>query len=211
MRLTVSDTGHGIPREILDQIFEPYFTTKKAGEGTGLGLSVVHGIVKGHGGTITVHSALDKGTTFHVYLPLIEEEVESEVTAASDRVFTGHERILFVDDEQVLVELAQSILEGPGYKVATNTKPVEALELFRTDPQRFDLVITDLTMPGMTGEDLAGELKTIRPDIPVIICTGFSQPLSEERVREPGIAALITKPILKSDIGREVRRVLDNA
>lgn len=209
VRLTVGDTGHGIPREMLDRIFEPYFTTKKAGEGTGLGLSVVHGIVKSHGGAITVNSEVNKGTSFHVYLPVIENEPDQKQGAAIDVVPTGDESILLVDDEQILVEMGQSILGRLGYQVTTIMNPLEALELFRTDPQRFDLVITDLTMPKMTGDELSWEMKRIRPDVRVILCTGFSEGLSEKRLEEVGISVLIKKPILKKNVAQVVRQVLD--
>lgn len=208
VRLTVGDTGHGIPREILPRIFEPYFTTKKAGEGTGLGLAVVHGIVRSHGGSISVYSEIDKGTTFHVYLPVIEEETFEKQDVSTDIIPTGSERILFVDDEQILVEMGQSILERLGYRVRTSTNPIEALELFRADPQQFDLVITDLTMPKMTGDELASELRRIRPDVRIILSTGFSETLNEETLKEAGISVLIRKPILKRHIARVVREVL---
>ncbi len=209
VRLTVGDTGHGIPAEMLDRIFEPYFTTKKAGEGTGLGLSVVHGIVKTHGGAITVYSEIDKGSTFHIYFPVIEDEPGTEEDSSiSDVTPTGSERVLLVDDEPLLVEMGQTILERLGYQVQAHTSAVEALEQFRGDPDQFDLVITDLTMPKMTGDELALELKKIRPEIPVILCTGFSESLGEDRQAETGIDSLISKPILKKHIARVIREVL---
>ncbi|MBW1870212.1 MAG: response regulator, partial [Deltaproteobacteria bacterium] len=168
LRLTVSDTGHGMALEIVERIFDPYFTTKDIGEGTGLGLSVAQGIVKAHGGTIIVYSELGNGTTFHVYLPVIQETEKEEKKESKQPLPTGNERILFIDDEQILVEIGSQMLERLGYKVVTKRSSVQALELFRAEPDRFDLVITDMTMPHMTGDNLAQELFKIRPDIPVM-------------------------------------------
>ncbi len=208
LRLAVSDTGTGMPPEVVERIFEPYFTTKKAGEGTGLGLSVVHGIVRSHGGDIVVHSEPGKGTTFEVFLPLIQEEVEQEVEDTED-LPTGHERVLLVDDEQALALMGKQMLESVGYTVETRTSSVEALELFRMKPGHFDLVVTDLTMPNLTGRELAREIKALRPDMPIVLCTGFSELVTEERAQALGIAALITKPVLKSKLARTVRTALD--
>ncbi|RLB17584.1 MAG: hypothetical protein DRG63_03560 [Deltaproteobacteria bacterium] len=208
LRLTVRDTGHGIDRKIMDRIFDPYFTTKEKGEGTGLGLAVVHGIVKAHGGAITVESELGKGSTFHVYFPVIEGE-ETPRETAEELIPTGNERILFVDDEPSIADMGRQLLERLGYDVVTKTNSLEALELFRSEPERFDLVITDMTMPQMTGDRLAQKLLKIRPDIPIILCTGFSQRISEEKAREIGIRAFAMKPILKRDLGNIVRKVLD--
>lgn len=209
VRLTVTDTGHGIPPELRDRIFDPFFTTKAMGEGTGLGLSVVHGIVKAHGGSISFYSEVDKGTTFHVYLPVIEEERPEEDKVRTDWTPTGNERVLFVDDEPLLAEMGLRILEPLGYRVEVKTSPIPALESFRSNPQHFDLVITDLTMPKMTGKELASELRKIRPDIPIILCTGFNESLGDESLKEAGIAALLGKPILKRQIAKTVREVLD--
>ena len=172
--LTVSDTGQGIAPEIADRIFEPYFTTKEAGKGTGMGLSVVHGIVKNCHGKITIHSEPGKDTVFQVLLPVIEAETQLKVEKP-DTLPLGTERILFVDDEQPLVKVARRILEGLGYEVETNINPVEALALFRSGPDRFDLVITDMAMPQMNGQRLVKEILDIRPDMPIILCTGFSE------------------------------------
>lgn len=209
VRLTVSDTGHGIPPEMLDRIFEPYFTTKPAGEGTGLGLSVVHGIVKSHGGAISVISKVGKGTTFHVYLPLIKMEADQGQESSDEMIPTGKERILLVDDERILVEMGRLILERLGYEVESRTNSVEALVLFRADPDRFDLIITDLTMPKITGEELATEMKKIKPDIPIILCTGFSESITEARLTAAGIDVLVRKPVLKRDIAKVIRELLD--
>jgi len=208
IRLMVSDTGHGMTSEIMDRIFDPYFTTKDTGEGTGLGLSVVQGIVKAHGGTITVYSKPGKGTTFHVYLPIIHEAEKPE-KESEEPLPTGSERILFIDDEEVLVEIASQMLEQLGYKVVTKRSSVQALELFRAEPDRFDLVITDMTMPHMTGDKLAQELMKIRPDIPVILCTGHSRLVSEEKAKEIGIKAFVMKPLVVRNLAETVRKVMD--
>jgi signal transduction histidine kinase len=209
LRLTVSDTGHGMTSEIMERIFDPYFTTKDTGEGTGLGLSVAQGIVKVHGGTITVYSQPGKGTTLHVYLPIIQEEERKE--KESERpVPTGSERILFIDDEQILIELGHQMLGRLGYEVVSQQSSIEALELFRAEPDRFDLVITDLTMPHMTGDKLAQELIRIRPDIPIILCTGHSRLVSEKKAKEMGIRAFIMKPILRRKIAEAIREVLED-
>ena len=210
LRLAVSDTGYGIPRHLMDKIFDPYFTTKDTGEGTGLGLSVVQGIVKAHGGTITVDSEPGKRTTFHVYLPLIQGEEKPEKEPEGP-LPTGSERILFVDDEELLIELGRQMLEMLGYEVVTKKSSIEALALFRSEPDRFDLVITDMTMPKMTGDKLARELMEIRPDIPIILCTGHSKLISEKKAKEMGIRAFVGKPITKRAMAETVRKVLDDS
>ncbi len=208
MKLTVSDTGHGIPPDVRDRIFDPFFTTKKEGEGTGMGLSVAHGIVKSHGGTITVYSEPEKGSIFNVFLPAIERAIEPE-TRIEKPVPSGTERILFIDDEQTLADLGKQMLESLGYDVAVRTSSIEALELFKNKPDGFDLVITDLTMPQMTGDELAQKLMVIRPDIPVILCTGFSARMDEKKARALGIRELAYKPLLLRDMAENIRKVLD--
>jgi len=208
LRLTVSDTGHGMTAEIMERIFDPYFTTKDTGEGTGLGLSVAHGIVKTHGGTITVYSEPGEGTTFHVYLPLILEE-EREKKESEGPLPTGNERILFIDDEEILLEIGGQILEQLGYEVVTKRSSVQALELFRAEPDRFDVVVTDMTMPHMTGDKLARQLMKIRPQIPIILCTGHSGLASEEKAEEIGIKAFVMKPLVMRSLAETVRKVLD--
>jgi CheY-like chemotaxis protein len=207
VKFTVSDTGHGMDGSTVEGIFEPYFTTKGKGEGTGLGLSVVHGIVTDCGGAITVYSEPGKGTTFCVYLPAVEMETQPEADV-EEILPKGTERILFVDDEPVLATLGKIMLEGLGYKVVTRTSPVEALEAFRAAPDRFDLVITDMTMPMMTGVTLAGGLRKIRPDLPVIVCTGFSTKITKEKAEAMGIADLLMKPLLKPALAKAVRKAL---
>jgi PAS domain S-box-containing protein len=209
LRLTVSDTGHGIDPAILDRIFDPYFTTKEVGKGSGLGLAVVHGIAKRHEGAITVNSEPGVGTRFHVYFPKVESMTAREVDRVEKPLPRGTERVLFVDDEEILVEMGKSVLEWLGYEVTVTTNSLEALELFRLHSNHFDAVITDYTMPHMTGADLAKEMLRIQPDIPVILCTGFSEKISEEKSREMGIRAFAMKPLKMRDIAETVRRVLD--
>ena len=207
--LTVSDTGCGISPEHIDRIFDPFFTTKEVGKGTGMGLAIVHGIAKSHEGEVSVISKPGKGTAFNILFPVVEREIipESEI---SEELPTGDERILFIDDEISIVKMGRQILERLGYKPEIRTNPVEALELFRSNPDRFDLVITDMTMPQMTGDKLAEEVMTIRPDMPVILCTGFSEIIDEEKARETGIKAFVMKPIVMSEIANTIRKVLDD-
>jgi PAS domain S-box-containing protein len=209
LRVTVSDTGHGIDAATLERIFDPYFTTKEVGKGSGLGLAVVQGIVKRHQGAITVNSEPGVGTCFHVYLPKVESITAKEVHEEEEPLPRGMERVLFVDDEEILVEMGKSILEWLGYEVSATTHSAEALELFRAGPDRFDVVITDYTMPHMTGIELAKEIMRIRSDVPVILCTGYSERISEEKVREMGIRELALKPLKMRDIAETVRMVLD--
>jgi CheY-like chemotaxis protein len=208
LKLMVSDMGLGITPDILPRIFEPYFTTKDKSGGTGLGLSVVHGIVTGCGGMVTVYSEPGKGAIFKVYLPVSAEEAVAEVEKTLS-VTKGHERILFIDDEQDIIDVGKRILEQLGYTVITEASSIDALELFQKDPDQFDLVITDMTMPFMSGDELAEELMLIRQDIPIIICTGYSEKLTEEMALSIGIRANLGKPLLKSEITETVRRVLD--
>ncbi len=206
--LTVTDTGCGIAPEIIERIFEPYFTTKEHGKGTGLGLALVHGIVTGNGGTVAVESVPGKGTTFRIYLPRIINVAETDLPEEAI-IPTGTEKILFVDDEAALANLARLLLERLGYKVTVKMSSPQALELFRSDPSQFDLVITDVTMPIMTGDVLAREILKIRPDIPVILCTGYTEIISKEQAQAIGIRDYILKPIVKQEMARTVREVLD--
>ena len=208
VKLTVSDTGHGIPSEVVDRVFDPFFTTKQSGEGTGLGLSVVHGIVRSHGGIVAMASEEGKGATFDVFLPAVEWTTDPE-SSIDKSLAGGTERILFVDDEPPLVNLGKEMLESLGYHVVARTSSIDALEAFKAGADRFDLVITDMTMPHMTGDRLAGELMAVRPDIPVILCTGFSARMDEKRAAAVGIRAFLAKPILKQDMARTIRRVLN--
>ena len=208
LRLTVSDTGHGMAPEIMERIFDPYFTTKEKGEGTGLGLSVIHGIVRGYSGAINVKSEPGKGTTFYLLFPRIEKEVYSgEKTIIS--IPGGNERIFFVDDEKYMVDAVKPMLEGIGYQVTTRTSSLEALEAFRAQPEKFDLVITDMTMPYMTGAELARGIIKIRSDIPIILCTGFSELIDEKKAKEMGIRAFVMKPIVRREMAEIIREVLE--
>ena len=210
VRLTVSDTGHGIERTVIDHIFEPYYTTKEKGKGTGLGLAVVHGIVKDHGGSITVFSEPEKGATFNVFLPRIEGAecaVEPEGTTPFPM---GKEGVLFIDDELAIVDIGGRMLERLGYKVVVRTSPIEALEAFKAQPEKFDLVITDMTMPKMTGDELAKEIMAIRPDITIILCTGFSERINEEKAQAIGIRGFVMKPFVIREMAQAIRRVLND-
>ncbi len=210
IKLNISDTGTGIPPEVMKSIFEPYYTTKKPGEGTGLGLSLVHGIVESYHGKIELKSELGQGSVFSVYVPIVKKD-ESYRSYELSILPSGSERILLIDDEVSIAKMESQILEGLGYKVATRTSSVEALELFRSKPSDFDLVITDMTMPNMTGDKLAVELMKIRRDIPVILCTGYSKKISGETASEIGIKAFAYKPVIKADLAKTVRKVLDEA
>ncbi len=208
--ITVSDTGTGIDQALIDKIFDPYFTTKEQGKGTGLGLSVVHGIVKEHGGDIRVYSEVGKGTAFHVYLPLLENGKDNKRAGALIRKYpTGCERILLVDDEEIIVRVEQKMLERLGYQITVRTGSLDALDAFRANPGDYDLVISDMGMPDMTGMQLARELISIRPGIPIIICTGFKDDRDEKRGKALGIKGFLMKPVATGDLAEMVRKVLD--
>jgi CheY-like chemotaxis protein len=192
----------------MERIFDPYFTTKKTGEGTGMGLALVQGIVKSYSGAIRVFSQPGEGTTFNVFLPRIEQEMPPTIETIAPPL-TGSERILFIDDELTLADLGKEILESLGYQVSAKTSSLEALEAFRAHPERFDLVITDMTMPGLTGKELAKELLALRPDIPIILCTGFSEVMDENQAKAAGIRGFIMKPCVVSDLAAVVRNVLE--
>ena len=209
LKLTISDTGHGMKPEVLKRIFEPYYTTKAKGAGTGMGLAVVHGIVKGFAGTITVRSEPNEGTTFEIFIPRVKNATKSATRLRED-LQTGNERILLVDDEQAIVDIGKKMLERLGYTVSIRTNGVEALELFKNQPEKYDLVITDLTMPNMTGEKLARELLKIHSGIPVILCTGFSDQLTKEEAIEIGVKDFIMKPVAMNQMSKSIRKALDN-
>jgi len=205
--LQVCDNGCGIEQKILDRIFEPFFTTKKPGEGSGLGLSVVYGIVKSIGGTISVKSTSDKGSKFQVIFPRLHQKI-TFTKELQKPVFTGNENILFVDDEKELLGVEHKVLKKLGYKVKSINHSLKALELFKKNPGDFDLLITDYTMPEMTGMVLAEEILKIRPEIPVIICTGYSELLDKEKAINLGVREILLKPVTITDLARAIRRVL---
>lgn len=209
LRLAVTDEGCGMDASVLDRIFEPYYTTKEQGKGTGLGLSVIHGIVKNHRGDITVNSALGKGSTFQVYLPVIEDDIVATEFEPTNGTAKGNERILLIDDEEQIVSMEQQMLENLGYQVTARTNSEEALREFSQQPQNYDLVITDMTMPHMTGDQLAKKLLDIKPDIPVILCTGFNEDITEEKALAMGIQKFVMKPVIKNDLATTIRTVLD--
>ena len=211
VKLCVSDTGQGISPENIQRIFEPYFSTKAPDKGTGMGLAVVEGIVTAHKGHIAVMSQRQRGTTFTVFLPAIEKNEQPPGLMPQEMPTGGREHILLIDDELAVIKLNKMILEKFGYKVTTKAGSLDALESFRVAPNTFDLVITDLTMPKMTGDKLASELKKIRPDIPVILCTGYGQEMSEKLSAEIGITAIVYKPVSMAELARTVRKVLDEA
>jgi PAS domain S-box-containing protein len=209
LKATISDNGPGIASDVIDSIFEPYFTTKGVGEGTGMGLAMVHGIVEAYGGKIAVDSELGKGSVFSIYLPITKKR-EDYRPYEEEKLPSGTERILFVDDELPIAKMGSEILGRLGYQVTVCTSSVEALELFRSKPNDFDLVITDMTMPNMTGDALAMELIAFRSDTPVILCTGYSKKITDEKAAKIGIRAFAYKPIIKADLAKTVRKVLDD-
>ena len=209
--LSVSDNGIGIAEEHLDKIFEPYFTTKDKGKGTGLGLSAVYGIVKEHKGDIRVFSKQGQGATFQVYLPLMPVSSADESSPETGKTNFGTERILVIDDEDPIANILKEVLERLGYKVTKRTSSIDALEEFKSDPYAFDLVLTDMAMPHMTGETIARKVKAARPDIPIVICTGFSERIDEKKAKEIGADGFLLKPILRTKLSEMVRKVLDKA
>ena len=208
-RLVVSDTGHGIEKHIIDRIFDPYFTTKETGKGTGMGLSVVHGIIKGSGGTIQAFSQPDQFTEFHMYLPVVDMDIESEPALLPQQNMTGgKEHILLVDDEAMLVDMMRQVLEQLGYTVNTYTDSGDALKAFLNTPRTYDLLITDMTMPGMTGTGLAKAVRKVRHDLPIILCTGYNEQLCDENLNALGIKALMMKPVGMQQLAETIRSVL---
>ena len=210
VRLSISDTGTGIASEIRENIFDPYFTTKGAGKGTGMGLAIVHGIVKSYGGTITCESQPGRGTTFHITLPALTEFTPTiEALDKEAAISAGNERILLIDDEEILLEITQTTLQRLGYHVTVRRSSLEALSSFQNQPTAYDLVITDQTMPGMTGFDMARRMLQIRPDLPIILCTGYSSLISEDQALAMGIKGFALKPLAKKDIAALIRKVLN--
>jgi signal transduction histidine kinase/ActR/RegA family two-component response regulator len=208
LKLEISDTGHGISKSLIERIFDPFFTTKKQGEGTGLGLSVVHGIVRSHHGAIRVESQEGVGTSFRVYFPITESS-EINQKEMETQLLGGKEHILMVDDELSLVKIGSRMLKRMGYKVTSTNNSLEALELFHKRPNHYDLILSDLTMPYLTGEKLAAEITKIRPDIPIIICTGFSAAVDLSEAVVSGIRAIVKKPIEKHQLAKTIRLALE--
>ncbi|MBI9092984.1 MAG: response regulator [Desulfobacterium sp.] len=208
--LTVVDTGVGIEKGIQDKLFDPYFTTKGQGKGTGLGLSVVQGIVKSCKGDISIYSEPGQGTEVRVYLPLVESKVQKAIDQ-TQAIEGGTEKILLVDDEAHIIHMEKQMLTRLGYRITAQTESAEALEVFKTSPGAFDLIFTDMTMPGMTGFELAMEIKRIRPDIPVILCTGFSDQMIEEKSKALGIDMVLLKPVVRWEMAQAIRGALDKS
>ncbi|HSR13482.1 MAG TPA: ATP-binding protein, partial [Thermodesulfobacteriota bacterium] len=208
VRIIVSDTGKGMSRDIMDRIFDPYFTTKKRGEGTGLGLAIAHQIVTDLGGGIAVQSEMGKGTSFEVFLPEIKVPLEGE-EGLSSSLPKGTERILFIDDEEICLCSMVPVLERLGYTVCAESSSVAALRMFRQDPRRFDLVVTDQSMPGLTGLELSQEFLKIRPDIPIVLVTGFSAAVDEQKAKQKGIREFMLKPFIIQDVAETIRRACE--
>ena len=209
IKLSIADTGPGIAPNLIDRIFEPYFTTKPTGEGTGLGLSTVHGIVRDHGGNVKVYSEPGVGTAFHIFLP-VAEALPGADAKPPEQFPTGNERILFVDDEKPLIDLGRTLLERLGYRVETRASSIDAIEAFRADPGKYDLVISDMTMPKMSGDELARAIKAIRSDIPIILCSGFSDRIDARAKEAIGVSAFLMKPVTYGDLAKTVRMALDD-
>ncbi len=210
VQLSISDTGPGIAPEIQEKMFDPYFTTKEVGKGTGMGLAIIHGIAKSYKGFVTCRSQLGEGTVFHVYLPIIQDPVVLETEPAPlDLTQLGNERILFIDDEEILAEMCKNMLERLGYHVTVRASSLEALTTFQNQPDKFDLIITDQTMPGMTGSDLARRILQIRPGMPIILCTGYSSLITEGKAKSFGIKGFAMKPLTRKSIAVLIREVLD--
>ena len=210
LRLTVSDTGQGMECEVIERIFDPYFTTKSQGKGTGLGLAVVHGIVKSYEGHIIVHSEPDQGATFHVYFPRIDSCPVATKNLFNEPAPKGTEHILLVDDESQIIHMVQEMLERLGYQITARISSLDAFEMFCIQPDKFDLVITDQIMPEIMGTEFAQKLIGIRHDIPIILCTGTNDTITEKKARDIGIREYIMKPIVMSEIAKTIRRVLDH-
>jgi CheY-like chemotaxis protein len=207
--LQVKDSGPGIEERLQSRIFEPYFTTKGSGEGSGLGLAVVHGIVTNCGGNITVESEPGEGTTMSVRLPVIMAAQETSA-GESDDLPRGTERILFIDDEHEILRIGSRILSSLGYKVTSIDNSAQALQEFLADPQRYDLILTDQTLPGMVGSEIVKRALEVRPGMPVVMCTGYSHSLDEEKAREIGARSLLLKPFTMPGLAEAVRRALDH-
>jgi CheY-like chemotaxis protein len=210
LRLSIRDTGTGIDSATLERIFEPFFTTKESGEGTGMGLAVVHGIVTSLNGTITVESEPGKGSTFHVILPAVDTE-SAEAEESGEDMPRGHESVLFVDDEPGITKMAARMLTSLGYHAVVAENPNDALSLFQSSPRQFDVIITDQVMPGMTGAEMASHMLALRPELPVILCTGYSEGFTAEDAKAAGIKEFLMKPLIMRTLAESLRRVLNGA
>lgn len=208
LRLSVSDTGRGMESQVMNRVFDPYFTTKPKGEGTGMGLAVVHGIVKAHGGTIEVSSEPGKGSTFSLYFPIVDMEADI-VGECCNMAPHGSERVLLVDDEEALTDIGAKMLRRLGYQVVAETRSIEAFETYRNDPSAFDLVVTDMTMPDLTGIQLARKIRMISADIPIILCTGYHKDINMSIVKGFGIDHLMFKPLKIVELAGVIRQALD--
>ena len=208
LQLTIQDSGQGVSGQDLERIFEPFFTTKSSGEGTGLGLAVVHGIIVGHGGHIAVSSVVGQGATFTILLPRLDVVLPAQIVNAMEWP-QGRGNVLFVDDEEVLARWGEQVLTHLGYTVVTKTNPHDAVELFRKQPDQFDVVVTDQTMPTMSGEALAMALLEIRHDIPIVLCTGFSHTMSAEKANKIGLKGFLMKPVNGAGLAKTLQEVLE--
>lgn len=209
VKLSISDTGSGIDPSIMEKIYDPYFTTKAKDKGTGLGLAVVYGLVKDHQGDIKVYSELGKGTTVNVFFPIVNRSSETALIKNDDDFKAGTEKILVVDDEESIVAIEKQILERRGYQVTTQTNSLKALEIFCANPNEFDLVVTDMTMPHLTGDQLARKLLSIKADLPIIICTGFSERLNADAAEQIGIKGFLMKPLTMRELVKMVQDIFD--
>jgi len=210
VRISISDTGQGIAPKIIDRIFDPFFTTKEIGEGTGLGLSVVYTIVKNHEGSVQVKSQPGQGTAFHIYLPCLKQQMTGSEPSDAEPIPRGSEHILFVDDEEGIVELAQRMLSDLGYQVTACNDSREALNIYESDPESFDLVITDMTMPNLSGSELAQKIIRLRPGQPIVLCTGFSSYIDAEKAKQIGIKTFLLKPVSRRKLAVTIRKILDD-
>lgn len=209
VEITISDTGHGIPEEIIKRVFDPYFTTKEPGKGTGMGLAVVHGIIKNHGGAIRVESAVGKGTVFTIRIPVIDAVLDCEPALDPEYIQGGKESILLVDDEFMIADTMKIMMEQLGYRVSAFTESSRAIEVFEDNPDAFDLVITDMTMPKMTGDMLAARIQELRENTPVIICTGFNNRVAPVNFKNRAIFEILTKPVRTTTLAKAIKKVLD--
>ncbi len=207
--LSIEDTGTGMDKSTIEKIFDPYFSTKPQGKGTGLGLSVVQGIINTYGGKITIDSILGKGSIFNIYLPAVKSTESLKATFEKVSAPQGSESILLVDDEEPILNIERQMLERLGYEVYSTTDSEEALDQIRLNPEKYDLLITDMTMPKMTGDVLAQEVKQLNPELPVVICTGFSEKLTPERASNMGVEKILIKPVIKAQMAKTIRKVLD--